>query len=257
MFKRIANLIKGFFSLFISKAEAKNPEALLEVEKENLRKQISNFNQSLAAHAGLVERLINQVEKEEKKEKEYRTKAGAHLKAGNKDAAGQYALRLQEVRDELEENRSQLTASEKTYKELVRARDVSIKEAQQKIESLKFSIQDMKVKQASAELQEMASGMIAERGGSGDTLNRLESIVEEQREKAAGRARVAKDSFEMSEVDLKETEQNAMADMALADLASELGMAIEPETEAPTGNGGGDGGTEEEPPAEEPAKEGM
>lgn len=230
MFKRIANLIKGFFSLFISKAEAKNPEALLEVEKENLRKQISQYNQSLASHAGLVERLINQIEKEEKREKEYRAKAAAHLKAKNQDAAGQYALRLQEVRSELEENRAQLEAAEKTYKELVRARDVSVKEAKQKIETLKYQIQDMKVKQATAELQEMASGMIAELGGSGDTLNRLESIVTEQRDKAAGRARVAKDSLEMSEVDLKESEQEALADMALADLASELGMSVEKST---------------------------
>ena len=44
----------------------------------------------------------------------------------------------------------------------MRARDVSVKEAQAKIETLKYQIQDMKVKQATAELQEMASGMIAE-----------------------------------------------------------------------------------------------
>ena len=253
MFKRIANLIKGFFSLFISKAEAKNPEALLEVEKENLRKQISQYNQSLASHAGMVERLINQIEKEEKREKEYRAKAAAHLKAQNQEAAGQYALRLQEVRSELEENRAQLEAAENTYKELVRARDVSIKEAKQKIENLKYQIQDMKVKQATAELQEMASGMISEIGGSGDTLNRLESIVSEQRDKAAGRARVARDSLELSEVDLKENEQKAMADMALADLASELGMSVKAPPKESTETDGGE--AQDESPQTE--KEGM
>ena len=41
MFSRIANLFKGFLSLFISGIEKRNPEALLEVEKENLRKQIA------------------------------------------------------------------------------------------------------------------------------------------------------------------------------------------------------------------------
>ena len=111
----------------------------------------------------------------------------------------------------------------------------------------------MKVKQATAELQEMASGMIAELGGSGDTLNRLESIVTEQRDKAAGRARVARDSLEMSEVDLKESEQEALADMALADLASELGMSVEkPSTETAASEG-------EEPETEtkQAEKEGM
>ena len=38
MFHRIANLFKGFLGLFISGLEKRNPEALLEVEKENLRK---------------------------------------------------------------------------------------------------------------------------------------------------------------------------------------------------------------------------
>ena len=45
MFRRIANLIKGFFGLFVSGLEKRNPEALLEVEKENLRKQITKYNE--------------------------------------------------------------------------------------------------------------------------------------------------------------------------------------------------------------------
>jgi phage shock protein A len=63
MFGRIANLFKGFFSLFISGVERRNPEALLELEQENLRKQIGQFNQGLASHAGLCERLMTQVKK--------------------------------------------------------------------------------------------------------------------------------------------------------------------------------------------------
>ncbi len=37
MFSRIANLFKGFLSLFISGLERQNPKALIEAEKENLR----------------------------------------------------------------------------------------------------------------------------------------------------------------------------------------------------------------------------
>ena len=57
MFRRLGNLIKGFLGLFISGLEKRNPEALLEVEKENLRAQISRYNQGLASHAALCERL--------------------------------------------------------------------------------------------------------------------------------------------------------------------------------------------------------
>ena len=63
MFRRIANLFRGFLSLFIGGLERQNPEALLEVEKENLRRQIANYNQGLAAHAGLCERLMTQVKR--------------------------------------------------------------------------------------------------------------------------------------------------------------------------------------------------
>ena len=227
MFQRIANLIRGFFGLFISGLEKKNPEALLELEKENLRKQIAQYNTGLANHAGLCERLIAQVKKLETEERDLTAKASAHLRAGNREAAGQYALRLQTVTRELEENRNQLDGAEKTYKELIRARDVSVKAAQDKIEALKYSLSDLKVKKATAELNEMASGMISTIGGAGETLDRLHGMVEEERQKAAGRARVAHDSLDTHELDLKETEQDAMQEQALADFAAKAGIALE------------------------------
>src|SRR5215470_13457065 len=181
MFQRLMNLIRGFFGLFISGLEKQNPEALLEVETENLRKQIAQYNQGLASHAGLCERLMSQVKKLE-----------------------------------TEENRKQLEQAETTYKDLLKARDVAVSSARAKIESLRSSISDLKMKRAMAELTEMASGMISNIGGSGDTLDRLQNMVEEERTKAAGRARVARDSMDMSNIQLKEAEQNALADQALA-----------------------------------------
>jgi phage shock protein A len=231
MFKRLANLIRGFFGLFISGLEKQNPEALLEVEKENLRKQIANYNQGLAAHAGLCEKLVAQIRRQETEERELSAKAMANLKVGNKDAAAQYALRLQTVKRELEENRAQAKQAEETYQELIRARDVAVKAAQAKMESLKYSIDDMKIKKATAELTEMASGMISQIGGSGDTLSRLHDVVEEERMKAAGRARVARDSMNMADINVKEAEQKALADAALAEFAAQAGITLE----SPTG----------------------
>jgi phage shock protein A len=227
MFRRIANLFRGFLGLFVSGLERQNPEALLEVEKENLRKQIANYNDGLAAHAGLCERLMTQVKKLETEQRDLRAKATANLRAGNREAAGQYALRLQTIDRELAENRTQLEGAEKTYKELIKARDVSVKAAQAKIESLKSSLNDLKIKRATAELTEMASGMITQIGGSGDTLDRLHTMVEEEREKAAGRARVARDTLNSSDITIKDEEQRALADQALADFAAREGIALD------------------------------
>jgi phage shock protein A len=227
MFSRIANLVKGFLSLFISGVERRNPEALLELEQENLRKQISNFNEGLATHAGLCERIMSQVRKLETEQKELRAKTSAHLRAGNRSAAGQYALRLQTIESQLEENRKQLEQAEATYKNLVKARDIAISTAKSKIDGLKGAINDMRMKQAIAEISEMASGMISDIGGSGDTLNRLHEMVEEERTKAAGRARIAKDSIDMNDINVKEAEMTALADQALADFAAREGMSLE------------------------------
>lgn len=228
MFRRLGNIIRGFFGLFVSGLERRNPEALLELEKENLRKQISNYNEGLAAHAGLCERLMTQIRRLEQEERELRAKTAANLRAGNREVAGNYALRLQSAQRELTENRTQLEQAETTYKELIKARDVSVKAAQAKIEALKSSLDDLKIKKATAELTEMASGMITSIGGAGDTLDRLHKMVEEEREKAAGRARIARDTLSTTDFQVKEEEQKALAEQALADFAAKEGLTIEP-----------------------------
>ncbi|MBX3746176.1 MAG: PspA/IM30 family protein [Verrucomicrobiae bacterium] len=234
MFRRLTNVIRGFVALFIGGVEKSAPEALLEVEKENLRKQIANYNQGLAAHAGMCERLMAQVKKLEREDEELRAKATANLRAGNRESAGQYALRLQTVGRELTENRAQLAEAETTYRQLVTARDASIQAAKAKIEALKSSLNELKIQRATAELGEMASGMITSIGGSGDTLNRLHEMVEEERQKAAGRSRVARDSLDLGDLEAREREQKAMAEIALADFAAREGIALEaPAAQAP------------------------
>ena len=112
--------------MFVSSAERANPKMMLAQEQENLRGQIAHYNQGLATHAGLCERLMSQVKKLETEEKDLRAKTSANIKAGNQQLAGQYALRLQTITAQLEENRVQLESAEKTYKDLVKARDVSV-----------------------------------------------------------------------------------------------------------------------------------
>jgi phage shock protein A len=176
---------------------------------------------------------MGQVRKLESEQKDLRAKTAAHLRAGNKSAAGQYALRLQTIEAQLEENRKQLEQAEATYRNLVKARDVAVQTAKAKIEGLKGAINDMRMNQAMAEIHEMASGMISSIGGAGDTLNRLHEMVEEERTKAAGRARIARDSIDMTEVDLKEAEMTALADQALADFAAREGISLPGEPAAP------------------------
>lgn len=232
MWRRISTLFKGFFSLFISGIERENPRVLIEAEKENLRKQIARFNDSLATHAGFVERLMRQIKSLEAKEKELTARIAANIKVGNRAIAGQMALELQTVKQQLEENRQQLVESESTFKKLVKTRDVAVQEAQAKIEKLKRLLSETEMLEAQAELQEMAKGMITQIGGSGDTMNRVEEYLNERRDKAAGRSRVAATSIDIKEVELKEEEQKALAEQALVEFESAYGFKT-PAAEGP------------------------
>ena len=217
---RMSKLIRGFLSLFIGGLERQHPEVLLELEKENLRKQIARYNDGLASHAGLCERLMGQIKKLEAEERELKARTTANLAVGNRDLAAQYALRFQTVVRELDENRQQIQQAEATYRNLLQARDVSIGAARAKIDALKQTIGDLKIKKAMAELTEIASGMVTSLGSSSDTLDRLQTMVEEERQKAAGRVRVAIDTLNTADVQIKESEQRALAEQALADFVT-------------------------------------
>jgi len=235
MLKRLAKLIRGFFGLFISGQEKSSPKALIEVEKENLRTQIGRYNDNLATHAGFIERLMRQVKDLEQKERELTTRIAVNLKVGNRSVAGQMALDLQTLKGQSEENRQQLIVAEETYKKLVKSRDVAVQEAQAKIEKLKRLITETEMMEAQAELQEMASGMIGSIGGSGDTLNRVEEYLQERRDKAAGRARVLATHMDVKDIELKEAEQSALAEQALAEFETAYGLVTpaEKSTAAP------------------------
>lgn len=76
--------------------------------------------------------------------------------------------------------------------------------------------------------------MISSIGGSGDNLDRLKGMLEEERAKASGRARVAHDTLSTEGIDLKETEQKALADQALEDFAAKEGILMEPKVLPPS-----------------------
>jgi hypothetical protein len=229
MFRWLANLFGNLLGMFGSGAAPRSPEALLEAEKENLRRQVAQFNQGLAAHATLCNRLMAQTKTLEAEEQQLKAKTAATLRAGNRDAAGQYALRLQTVSRELAENREQLKQAQDVYTNLVRSRDTALAAAQARIAAVKNTLTDLKVQQSMAELSNLASGMAAPAGGPGDTLDRLRVMVEEERDRAAGKARVAHDLLEAGELRQKEAETNAQAERALAEFAARQGIDLDPE----------------------------
>jgi phage shock protein A len=227
MFNRLYRLIRGAFGILLGGLEQRHPEALLETERENLRKQIAQYNQGLAANAGLCERLITQVKTLERDEKGLRAKTAALVRTDNRELAGSFAVRLQAVRQGLQQGRADLEQAEETYRQLIRARDVAIQNAQSRIEALRLMLDDLKIKRATAELTEMASGLVMRIGGAGDTLTRLQQMVEQERDKAAGKARIARDTLNAGGIVLQKRERKALEEQALADFVVAEGIGWE------------------------------
>ena len=220
---RTWNLFQGLASRLLSFFERRNPEALLELEKENLRKLIGRFNEGLVSHAALCERLMTQVVRGEREQTELAARLRALLKRDDRQPAANNALRLKQVEARLAEDRKQLEEAERTYSGLVRTRDAAVAETRGKIEQLRREIGDLKVKRAVADLESMAAAMVSDLGGAGDSFNRLQEMVAEEREKASARARVAGGSLDASDLALKEAEQQALAEQALEEFLANEG----------------------------------
>ena len=214
--KRIVNVWRAVVGARLTNLEAHHAEEMLDLEREQLQQQVFRYNQGLAGHAGLCERLKAEIARLEKERQLLEPKLRMRLEAGDRVNAGQYALRLETIAQEMPRYTTQRAEAEETYKELVRARQVAITAAKEKIEGLKRSIGDYKVQQALADLTEMAAGMHGAIGLNDGTLERVKERVDEKRNYAAGRVRVARESIDTTEVRIREAEQAAQAEAALA-----------------------------------------
>jgi phage shock protein A len=218
--------MKGFLSLFIKGIETGNPKALIEAEKEAFREKVALFNTNLAKQAGFVSRIERMIAEGAKSEQDLIAKTQANLAAGNREIAGKYAMDLKNARSSLVEYRQQLKDAQDAYQSLLKTKDVAVKEAKNKIDLLVRKLSQVEMKEAEADLRQMSQAMISEIGSDGDTLARVEESLDERLEQATGKAMVARDSTDTSEIQMKDTEMKALEQQALAEFAASAGMEM-------------------------------
>ena len=216
MIARVRRLMTMMTGHAITGIEAAHPEAVLDHERQRLREQVARYNRGLAAHAALCERLRVREERLAREEAQLQRRIEARLEAGDREGAGAQALRLEQIGEERRENARQRSDAEATYRELVASRDAAVRGARERIEALKRSLGEVRTQRALAELQEAAAGMHGAIGPCEGTLERVHERLEEERELAVGRVRVARDAAadpERTRAD--EAEQRALAADAL------------------------------------------
>lgn len=226
--QRIAKLFKGFLSLFISGLEDRNPRALLEAEIVSFHEAVGSFNTNLAKQAGLVERLRDQIRKLQKEADLAKARATAVYNAKQFEEAGRLALTLKQLQTDLAENESQLASAEQLYQNLTRQRDTYVREAQRRIDAIKQKMSRAEMAESQAKLAEIASSTAFDMAGSGATLQRMEERLDERVAEATGKARVASDMSKTGDWAMKEENQRALEQQALAEFANSMGLAPSP-----------------------------
>jgi phage shock protein A len=224
MFARIGRLFRGFVSLFISGIEESNPEALMAAARDDFKAKMANYNTALARMAGIAERLKGQVKMKTARAQDLERGILANHSAGNLERAGMLARELQELKSDLATDAEELKESEEAYQANLRQRNVVQREFEDKVKRLSKQLSQVQIKEAQAEAAAAISNTAFKVGDLGDTLKDVEGILEKRYEVSAGKARVAKDSVDMSVVVEKENERKALEQNALAEFLASQGI---------------------------------
>lgn len=249
MFSRLGKLIKGFFSMFISNLETANPKALLEAEIASFQEAVGTYNKSLAQQAALVEKMRNQSAKQRTEFDKLKGKIAILVKSGQQEEAARLALQAKNLSQALAENEAQFKQTDDMYKNMTKQRDVYIRDAQRRIDTIKQKLSQAEISESQAKLAEIASATSFNMAGSGASLERLEEKLDDRVAQAQGKARVAADSIAGGEWNMKAEEEKAMeaaalhefmATMGIEQPASKVGQTqMLPATEMPRELGGG------------------
>jgi phage shock protein A len=224
MFRRFTNLIRGFFNGIASGFEKRNPELLLENAKEDLRKNVIAMRNGRAQLAAQSASLQRQIAEMKLRERELEGRVQVFIDAGKDEQAGDAALELQTIKDDLGKNTDQLTQNEAAYKEFTAMCATTEKELMRKIQEYGRMISEAKAKEAAAEAAEFISGAISSTTGSGDNLDRLKNVVTEKLDAASGRLRAAQDTSGFTNVKAMQEERQLRASAALASFKAAKGL---------------------------------
>lgn len=227
MFARIGRLLRGFLGLFIGGLEEKNPEALMEAARSEFRDKMGQYNLALARMAGVAERLKGQMNSKATKAKDLERRILANHTAGNLDLAASLARELQELKADLANDGAEYKETEEAYQANLRQAKIAQKEFEEKLRRLEKQLSNVKIKEAQAEAAAALNSATFKVGDLGDTMKRVDEVLEKRYEVAAGKARVAKDLVDLDTVREKEEESKALDRAALAEFLASQGIQAE------------------------------
>lgn len=207
-----------------------DPIAVMQLEVDQATERLKEGRKGLEMYRGLVETVARQVAHNRANAAQLESQIKAHLKAGNREVAGQLALQLQKTQTELAANEQQLQMHEDAYQNNL----LKIQKANKDIVKVREKIQkyhaELKMSAAEAEIAQISESF--DMNVTTD-FGQIESVIQRQIDANRGRARVAADmsSKGIEAIKAEEAAEKAMAEDLLSKFEVQLGLKS-PETTA-------------------------
>ena len=205
-----------------------DPIAIMQLEVDQATERLKEGRKGLEMYRGLVETVARQVASGKANANQLEAQIKAHLKAGNRDVAGQLAVQLQKAQAELTQNEGQLQMHETAYQNNL----LKIQKANKDILKVREKIQkyheELKMSAAEAEIAQISESF--EMNMTTD-FGQVEDMIQRKIDANRGRTRVAVDmsSKGIEMIKAEEAADKAMAEDLLSKYEVQLGLKS-PET---------------------------
>ena len=205
-----------------------DPIAVMQLEVDQATDRLKEGRKGLEMYRGLVETVARQVASGKSNIGQLESQIKAHLKAGNRDMAGQLAIQLQKAQTELANNEGQMQMHEQAYQNNL----LKIQKANKDIVKVREKIQqyhaELKMSAAEAEIAQISESF--DMNVTTD-FGEVESMIQRKIDTNRGRARVASDmsSKGVDFIKAEEAAEKAMAEDLLSKYEVQLGLKS-PET---------------------------
>jgi phage shock protein A len=205
-----------------------DPIAVMQLEVDQATDRLKEGRKGLEMYRGLVESVARQVASGKANATQLEAQIKAHLKAGNREMAGQLALQLQKVQTELAANEGQFQMHETSYQNNL----LKIQKANKDILKVREKIQryhaELKMSAAEAEIAQLSESFDMDVT---TDFGQIENVIQRQIDTNRGKARVAADmsSKGIETIKAEELADKAMAEDLLTKFEAQLGLKS-PET---------------------------
>lgn len=208
-----------------------DPVAMMRYEYDRSVAELQEGRKGLELYRALVEKVTRQVREQEAHMAKLEAQAKAYLKAGDRETAAKFALEMEKLRKDLEENRAQLQMHEQSYDNNLR----KIQHATKKLAEVKQRIDrqeaELKMSEAEAEVAKLAEQF---NFNVTTDFGQVESVLQDRIDKNRAKVRVAADMSNrgIAEIEAETRMEKQMAEDALSRLEASMGIRT-PETLPP------------------------